>query len=72
MKPGMYIMAPEPISTAYFINPSHRSVCRYVYPPIVARKRLGKNVTVATKTHAAIEVLLECHFLYGPCHIKGT
>jgi hypothetical protein len=22
---GVYIMAPEPISTAYFINPSHNS-----------------------------------------------
>jgi hypothetical protein len=31
MKPGMHIMAPEPISTAYFINPSHQSVCLYVY-----------------------------------------
>jgi hypothetical protein len=27
MKLGMYIMAPEPISTVYFINPSHQSVC---------------------------------------------
>jgi hypothetical protein len=26
-KLGMYIMAPEPISTPYFINPSHQSVC---------------------------------------------
>jgi hypothetical protein len=32
MKLGMYIMATEPISEAYFINPSHRSVCLYVYP----------------------------------------
>jgi hypothetical protein len=31
-KLGMYIMAPEPISTAYFINPSHQSVCLYLYP----------------------------------------
>jgi hypothetical protein len=44
----MYIMAPEPISTAHFINPSHQSVCLYVYPPNVARQGLGKNVTVAT------------------------
>jgi hypothetical protein len=44
MKPGMYIMAPEPISTAYFINPSHQSVCLYVYSPIVARQRLGKTL----------------------------
>jgi hypothetical protein len=26
------IMATEPISTAYFINPSHQSVCLYVNP----------------------------------------
>jgi hypothetical protein len=32
MELGMYIMAPEPISTAYFINPSHQYVCLYVYP----------------------------------------
>jgi hypothetical protein len=31
MKLGMYITAPEPISTAYFINPSHQSVCLFVY-----------------------------------------
>jgi hypothetical protein len=28
----IYKMAPEPISKAYFINPSHQSVCLYVYP----------------------------------------
>jgi hypothetical protein len=39
----MYIMAPEPISTAYFINPSHQSVCLYVYPLIVARQRLEQT-----------------------------
>jgi hypothetical protein len=38
---GMYIMAPEHVSMAYFINPSHQSV----YPPIVARQQLGKNMT---------------------------
>jgi hypothetical protein len=32
------------IWTAYFTNPSHQSVCLYVYPPIVARQRLGKHV----------------------------
>jgi hypothetical protein len=26
-KPGMHITAPEPISMAYFISPSHQSVC---------------------------------------------
>jgi hypothetical protein len=43
----MYIMAPEPIPTAYFIS----LVCLYVYPSIVARQRLGKNVSMATNTH---------------------
>jgi hypothetical protein len=42
MKFGMYIMALEPISTAYFI-------------PIVARQRLGINVTAARNTQAVIE-----------------
>jgi hypothetical protein len=32
MKFGMYIMAPQPISTAYFTNLSRQSVCLYVYP----------------------------------------
>jgi hypothetical protein len=41
-KLGMYVMAPEPISTAYFINPFHHS-CLHVYRPVVAsqpRKRI--------------------------------
>jgi hypothetical protein len=32
MKLGTYITALEPVSTAYFINPSHQSVYLYVYP----------------------------------------
>jgi hypothetical protein len=32
MKFGMYVMASQAISTAYFINISHQSVCLYVYP----------------------------------------
>jgi hypothetical protein len=43
---GTYITAPEPISTASLKNPSHQSVCLYVYPCIVARQRLGKNPPV--------------------------
>jgi hypothetical protein len=46
----MYIMAPEPISTAYFINPSNQCVCLYVYPPVVVRQRFLKNVTEVTNT----------------------
>jgi hypothetical protein len=32
MKVGMYVMETEPISTAYFINPSNQSTCLNVYP----------------------------------------
>jgi hypothetical protein len=70
MKLGMYIMTPEPISTAYFINPSHESLCLYVYPPIVASQLLGKNITVATNAQATIEEWLNALFLCGPRHIK--
>jgi hypothetical protein len=60
IKLGMHIMEPEPISTAYFINPAHQSVCLYVYasycfngsvnyiPPSVARQRPSKNLTATT------------------------
>jgi hypothetical protein len=58
MKLGTYIMAPEPISTACFINTSNQSVCIYIYK-YVDRQRLGKNVTAATSTHATIEELLD-------------
>jgi hypothetical protein len=62
MKLGTYIMAPEPISTAYFVYPSQQSVYLYVYPPTVARQRLGENLTAATNTKATIEELIEALF----------
>jgi hypothetical protein len=43
MKLGMYIRAPKPISTAYFINHFNQSVCLYVYHPVVARQLLCKK-----------------------------
>jgi hypothetical protein len=46
IKIGMYIMAHELISTAYFINLSHRFLCL----PLAARQRLGKKVNAATLT----------------------
>jgi hypothetical protein len=55
-------MAHEPITTAYFINPSHQSVYLYVDPSIIARQRLGKNVNSAKNTHATIEELLVASF----------
>jgi hypothetical protein len=69
---GMYIMTPESISTAYFINPSHQSICHYVYLSIIARQRLGKNVSAAMNAHAAIEEWWTLRFMCGPCRIKGT
>jgi hypothetical protein len=63
MKLGLYIMTPEPISAACFINPSHQSVCLYVYPSIVARQQYCKNVTAATNTHETIEKLLKVFYL---------
>jgi hypothetical protein len=51
MELGMYITAPEPISTAHFINPSRLYVCLYVYPPIVARQRLSRHVPMAGNTY---------------------
>jgi hypothetical protein len=64
MKLVMYnsITAPEPISTAYLINLCHQSVCLYVYSPIVAMQRLGKNVTAAMNTHATIEANLDASY----------
>jgi hypothetical protein len=70
MKLGMYIMAPEPISTEYIINPSHQPVCLYVYPTIVARQWIGKKVTGTVNIHATIEQLLDAPFCIL-CRIKG-
>jgi hypothetical protein len=58
MKLDMYIMTPEPISTAYLIDPFHQSAYLYVYPFTVSRQRLGKNVTTAANTYASTEGLL--------------
>jgi hypothetical protein len=50
MELGMYVIAPEPISTVYFINLSHQSLCLYVYSLTVVRQRFGKNFIAATNT----------------------
>jgi hypothetical protein len=64
-------------------NPSYQSVCLYVYPPIVARKRLGKNplifawqrlgrnVTAVTNTQATMEELLDKSFLMRSVSYEG-
>jgi hypothetical protein len=53
----MYIMAPESISKAFFINPCHQTVFLFVYTTMVARQRLCKNVTAAAHTHETKELL---------------
>jgi hypothetical protein len=58
MKRGMYIMAPESISAAHFINPSHQSVSMCI-PPVIATQGLVKNVTATMNTHAKVEELLD-------------
>jgi hypothetical protein len=67
----VYVTALNPVSTAWLKNPSHQSVCLYVYPlivarqrlgknhPIVARQRLGSNVIAVTNTRATTEELLD-------------
>jgi hypothetical protein len=83
MKFGMYIMAPEPISTAYFINPSHQSACLYVYlllfvwqrlgknPPIVARQWLRKNITPVMNTQPTKEELSDASFSMRSVSYQG-
>jgi hypothetical protein len=58
-------------------------VCLSVYPPIVARQRLGKNppfvarqrlgrnANAVTNTHATIEELLDASFTMWPVSYQG-
>jgi hypothetical protein len=62
VKLGMYVMAHEHSSIVYFMNPSHQSVCLYMYPRIVARQRLGKNFTAETNKNTTIGELLDVSF----------
>jgi hypothetical protein len=54
MKLGVHNMPLGSISTAYFMNPSLRSV--------FSRQRFRKNVTAAANTQVTIEELLEAPF----------
>jgi hypothetical protein len=58
-------------------------VCGFVYPPIVARQRLCKNllvvarqqlsinITAVTNTHATMEELLDASFSMWPVSYQG-
>jgi hypothetical protein len=72
MKVGMCNMAPEPVSTAYFINPFHQSVSLYVYLPIGARQRLVLHVPTATNTRDNKKMCWTRRFLCGLCLIEGV
>jgi hypothetical protein len=66
---GIYIMTPEPVQTAYFINPSHQCVC-------ILLSLLG-NASIKTLPLQRIrkqqsENCWTRHFLYGPCRITGN
>jgi hypothetical protein len=64
-------------------KPGYKSVCPYVSPPIVttqrlgkstlivARQRVGKTVTAATNTHAAIEGSLDASFYTRSVSYEG-
>jgi hypothetical protein len=67
-KLGIDIMATEPISLAYFLNPSHQSVCLYINSLIIARQGLSKNITGATSTHPTVEELLG-HIVFNMVHV---
>jgi hypothetical protein len=61
MKLGMYVMVPEPISAAYFINPTHQSVCLYVYTYSRYRCQATALLTEPLQS-ATIEELLDALF----------
>jgi hypothetical protein len=44
------------------LHKSLSSACVIVYPSIVGRQRLGKNVTSAKNTHETIEEMMEASF----------
>jgi hypothetical protein len=72
MKLGMHIMGTEPISTAYFINPSQSVLCACMCtPPIVAKQRLDQvyptipcsvNTFPPQRIHATIGEVLRASF----------
>jgi hypothetical protein len=66
----MYTMPPELISTAYFVNPSHRSVSVYVFPLSLLDNGSVKKVTAATNTHETTELLNESFSMRSVSHRK--
>jgi hypothetical protein len=72
MKLGMYIIAPDSISKAVFINLHHQFVCLYVYPSVVAMQRHSKNIAAAKDTRATVEELLDASFSMRSVSYEGN
>jgi hypothetical protein len=70
MNLGMYIMALEPISMVYFINPSRQSVCLYVYPISLVGNGLLK-IPLLLLSDCLVKALLQqrifTHLFSVPC-----
>jgi hypothetical protein len=58
----MFIMAPEPISEAYFINPSYQPVCLLCVLPLSLPGNGSVNTFPRQRIHAPIEKLLDASF----------
>jgi hypothetical protein len=63
----MYIMAREPISVAYFINPFHLCI-----PHIVAKQLLGINVPAATNTRKKVERFYMSFTMWSVSYQRNT
>jgi hypothetical protein len=78
-----YILAPESISTASFINLSHHSVCLYVYSVLLLGNGSVKILSLLGNGSAKMLPPQQTHrleyincwtrrFLCGTCHIKES
>jgi hypothetical protein len=67
----LYIMATEPVSTAYIINKSLSSVCMSLCTCLLSLLgHCSVNTFPRQWIHATIEQFWRRSFLCGPCHIK--
>lgn len=51
----MYIMAPEPTSPVYFLNPPHQSVCMNI--PIILIDNMSVNVSLLMVGSGSVKTL---------------
>jgi hypothetical protein len=71
IKLDMYTRPPESTSKAYFINPSHQSVCLHVYSRVSFLGNGSVDTFPRQRIHTKLEVVLEASFYIRPCLIKG-